>query len=83
MQTSPGTKFGANQPRLLLETGASIQSTANTSRHLRSIIHHLLEVAGLGSGLQLTYANDSLEYVNDTLGQNCTPIQTDELCTFF
>lgn len=30
-QTSPATKLGANQPRLLLEAGACIQSTANDS----------------------------------------------------
>lgn len=50
-----------SQPaRLLLEAGAGIQCTVNASRHLHSIIQHLLEVPGLGSGLQLAYANGSL-----------------------
>lgn len=53
-----GTKFGASQARPLLEAGAGIQSTCKTSQHLwsaiehlRSVIQHLLEVPGLGSGM--------------------------------
>lgn len=62
-----GTQFGVSQARPLHEAGAGIQSTAKTSQHLwsaiehlRSVIQHLLEVPGLGSGMWLAYANDSL-----------------------